>query len=80
VLYFCGIPLAYILANLVASIMLATRKGIRHLPLLPAAFAVLHISYGLGFLFGLARFWDRWGDRLGKTPAWDRAQPGRWVG
>jgi hypothetical protein len=31
--------------------------------LLPVVFATLHISYGLGFLYGLAKFWNRWGRR-----------------
>jgi hypothetical protein len=33
------------------------------LPLLPFAFATLHLSYGIGFLWGLIRFAGRWGDR-----------------
>ena len=28
---------------------------------LPIIFATLHLSYGLGFLAGLVRFWNRWG-------------------
>jgi len=37
--------------------------GWRHLPLLPAAFAAMHLGYGGGFLAGLLRFAHRWGDR-----------------
>jgi succinoglycan biosynthesis protein ExoA len=79
-LYFCGVALAYILANLAASVWLAIRKRVEHLPLLPVAFAVLHIGYGLGFLFGVVRFWSRWGDRVGRTPGWARTHPGGPVG
>lgn len=53
----------YLAANLLASVGVALGKGIRLLPALPAAFAALHFGYGLGFLFGLFRFWNRWGDR-----------------
>ncbi len=51
---------AYLLANLAASFLAARRAGWRHLPLLPLAFATLHLSYGLGFLVGLVRFAGRW--------------------
>lgn len=51
---------AYTLANGAASAWTASRRGWRHLPLLPFVFAILHLSYGLGFLWGLVRFWKRW--------------------
>lgn len=35
---------------------------------LPAVFATLHFSYGVGFLFGLVRFAGRWTDRKGAEP------------
>jgi succinoglycan biosynthesis protein ExoA len=62
----------YLLANLTASFILALKKDLRSLPLLPIAFAILHFSYGLGFLIGLVRFIHRWGDKRGKTPAFFR--------
>jgi len=68
------IPLLYILANLFASAVTAAKKEIILRPsafLLPLVFAILHFSYGLGFLAGLFKFWNRWGDRSGKTPAWE---------
>jgi glycosyltransferase involved in cell wall biosynthesis len=43
----------YTLAATIASLALARRRGRRHLPLLPVAFACLHLSYGLGFIAGL---------------------------
>jgi len=54
---------AYGIAALSASVALARRAGWRHLPLLPAAFATMHLGYGGGFLAGLLRFAHRWGDR-----------------
>jgi hypothetical protein len=46
---------AYGLASLAASLRTAGRGNRRYLPVLPAAFACLHLSYGLGFVVGLAR-------------------------
>jgi glycosyltransferase involved in cell wall biosynthesis len=34
---------------------------------LPIAFAILHVSYGLGFMAGLLRFAGRWRDRTRRT-------------
>lgn len=51
---------AYILANVSASLITAQKHGWKHLLFLPIAFATLHLSYGLGFLFGLFRFSGRW--------------------
>ncbi|MCI0552024.1 MAG: glycosyltransferase family 2 protein [Anaerolineae bacterium] len=53
---------AYCMANIVASIRAAHKSGWCHFSLLPCAFATLHFSYGLGFLAGLIKFWNRWGD------------------
>ena len=50
----------YILANLLASMFVAARAGLRALPLLPLAFSILHFAYGCGFLIGLITFLDRW--------------------
>jgi hypothetical protein len=36
--------------------------------LLPLAFTILHLSYGLGFLIGFVKFWNHWGDKIGKAP------------
>jgi GT2 family glycosyltransferase len=40
-------------ASLLFSLGISARRGWRHLPVLPAAFACLHFGYGLGFLAGL---------------------------
>ena len=57
---FVGLVVVYLMANLGASLLTAKNEGWRYLPLLPLAFATLHISYGLGFLVGLVKFWKRW--------------------
>lgn len=65
---------SYALANLAASAVTASKKGWRHMTLLPPVYAILHVSYGLGFLAGLLRFWNRWGDRVGRIPRFDAQQ------
>ncbi len=52
---------SYVLANLAASFISAKKAGWDSLPLLPLTFAVLHLSYGFGFLLGLIRFMSQWG-------------------
>ncbi len=66
-----SIPALYLIANLSASLYTAAKRGWKYLPLLPLVFAILHISYGLGFLFGLVKFANRWGDKEGKVPILD---------
>jgi glycosyltransferase involved in cell wall biosynthesis len=53
---------SYLVVNLAASVLTGARTRQLHAAL-PACFAILHLSYGLGFLMGLASFWNRWGDR-----------------
>jgi succinoglycan biosynthesis protein ExoA len=53
----------YLVANSIASVLVARRTSWRLLPLLPLAFAILHLSFGLGFLVGLIKFRNRWHDR-----------------
>jgi len=58
-----AIVTAYAGANVLASLLTA-RGGDRDvLPLLPLTFAAIHFSYGLGFLRGLVKFRNRWGDQ-----------------
>jgi glycosyltransferase involved in cell wall biosynthesis len=59
---------AYGLAAVGASVTVARRSGWRHLPLLPVAFAAMHLGYGGGFLAGLVRFARRWGERSEAPP------------
>ena len=50
-------------ANLAASVASRADLGWRGVPPLAVSFAALHFAYGLGFLTGLVRFANRWGDR-----------------
>lgn len=54
---------SYVTANFIATILVARHASWRLIPHLSMAFAVLHLSYGLGFLVGLAKFWNRWHDK-----------------
>lgn len=63
-----GVLALYIFANLSASLLTVFPQGWKHFPLLPITFSILHISYGLGFLIGLVKFWNRWRDKKGKVP------------
>jgi vacuolar-type H+-ATPase subunit I/STV1 len=60
----CGLTAgSYALANFVASASITARRRDWSLfLLLPIAFAILHVSFGLGFLVGLLKFRNRWGD------------------
>ena len=49
----------YSFVNLLASLITAYRAGWRYFPLLPLVYAILHLSYGLGFLAGLIKFANR---------------------
>jgi succinoglycan biosynthesis protein ExoA len=57
----------YLIANLGWSIVTARKSNWRLLPLLFLTFATLHISYGLGFLLGISRFWNRWSFHEGEA-------------
>lgn len=57
-----GVTGPYALANLIASIWEA-RRDWGAFPFVPTAFAILHIAYGLGFLYGLWRWRKRWRQR-----------------
>jgi len=72
------VPLLYLLANLTASIWTVIKNNrithnslfttLHFLLLLPPTYAILHLSYGFGFLVGLVKFWKRWGDKIGMVP------------
>jgi GT2 family glycosyltransferase len=63
-----GITAAYLAANLSTSLVTTAQRGWKHLLFLPLAYAILHLSYGLGFLAGLVKFANRWGDQPGTIP------------
>jgi hypothetical protein len=54
---------SYTAANVAVTFVIARRTSLGFVPLLMIAFMTLHLSYGFGFLAGLARFWNRWNDR-----------------
>ena len=54
------VAVAYLVANIGASLSIARTAGMRHMRLLPIVFGALHIGYGAGFLGGLVAFRDRW--------------------
>ena len=62
------VPSLYLIVNFFASLWTASKRGWKYLGLLPFIFAILHLSYGSGFLVGLVKFWNRWGDKTGKVP------------
>lgn len=66
-IFFLGLIGLYLLANFASSFLIARREGLHYFWLLPFAFATIHISYGLGFLAGLVKFWNRWKDKSTKS-------------
>lgn len=58
----------YLITNLCASLYSSLKRGWSHIFALPIIYAILHLSYGSGFLAGLVKFANRWGDKAGKVP------------
>jgi len=54
---------SYLLANLIASLLISIKTRLSYFPLLSLSFVILHISYGLGFLIGLISFIKYWGEK-----------------
>ena len=46
----------YAAANIAASVVVAARSSWRNLPVLPAVFAIIHVSWGAGFWAGIVRW------------------------
>lgn len=66
---FATIVAVYGASALAMSLKLAVRERRWDvLPYLPPAFAILHFSYGAGFLKGLYQFRDRWRDTASHAP------------
>ncbi len=53
-------PLLYLIANLFASFLTASKRGWQFLPYLPFIYSALHLSYGFGFLVGFLKFLNGW--------------------
>lgn len=66
----------YLIANLIASVTTAARAGWENLPVLPLAYATLHLGYGFGFCWGLVRFAGRWNDLKGQIPDFNAPNDG----
>jgi glycosyltransferase involved in cell wall biosynthesis len=58
----------YLVMNLSISFYCGLREDWKHQLLLPWVFTILHVSYGLGFLVGLVKFFNRWKDKRGRVP------------
>lgn len=69
------VPAMYLAANPLASLWTAARRGWKYFPMLPIVFAILHLSYGTGFLVGLVKFWNRWSDNKGGVPVRTTEKP-----
>ena len=64
-----GLPLgSYIVANASISVLTARRGNWNLLLSLSLCFATIHFAWGIGFLVGLLRFWNRWRDHEGRWP------------
>lgn len=59
VVVLAGVGIPYIAACMIASVLTA-RRDWKTLPLLPVAFATLHLGYGVGFLKGLWHWRKGW--------------------
>jgi len=59
---------SYLFLNIGFSVLIAKKQGWKLLFYLPLAFIIMHVGYGVGFLMGLMKFMNRWGDRQGKVP------------
>jgi glycosyltransferase involved in cell wall biosynthesis len=55
-----GLCAAYAVASMAAAAMVARRHGWRLFAPVVVAFAVMHVGWGSGFLFGAVRFASRW--------------------
>ena len=70
---FAAASTAYVAATSAMSISLAARaRRVDVLPYIAAAFAILHVGYGAGFLKGLVQFRGRWTDRESRAPRFAR--------
>lgn len=71
---------AYALGAAGAALAAGSRNGWRFVPILPVLFAILHVSWGLGFLVGLFRFLPRWFRPEVPPPSLSSALADQWPG
>ena len=69
-----GLLALYLIALLGSSFSTVRRAGWRGVMVVPLAFVALHWGYGLGFLAGLMKSWNRWGQDA-KDSSGTRANP-----
>lgn len=50
----CG---GYLVLTILVSAKISLREGLKYFPVLPVVFAILHLSYGIGFLKGIMHFY-----------------------
>jgi hypothetical protein len=53
---FVTVLFTYLGVSLLASVAMGARKGWKYIPVLPVAFATMHLAYGVGFLVGVVYF------------------------
>lgn len=69
---FAAAATAYVTATCAVTFSIAAKaRRLDVIPYLPAAFAILHVGYGAGFLKGLLQFRGRWGDRESHAPRFE---------
>jgi succinoglycan biosynthesis protein ExoA len=61
---------SYLVASLLATLLLIRREPLHLAPLIPLVFATIHLAYGLGFIVGILRFflYRRVLARTGRAP------------
>ncbi len=62
---------AYLLSLMMATIITlqkSEKRDYRTTVFLPLCFLILHIAYGAGFVVGLIKFWNRWGEQKPIAP------------
>ena len=62
----------YLIVNIFFSIIYA--PAISLIPIIFLAYWTLHLSYGIGFIWGMIRFMDKWGDKLLRDDHFNRKQ------
>lgn len=62
-----GLVLVYLISTLLTALKLSNWKVIQSFKVC-FAYWCMHTAYGLGFIVGLFKFWDRSGDKKGQVP------------
>lgn len=75
-IFLLSLMMLYIFFLLFSVFKLPNRHTLRQIVNILSAIIVLHLSYGSGFITGLVKFWDRWGDKIGKVPDFHNSDPG----